>query len=137
MMKFCKATGIIIYLDLDKNIILGRANKMKIDRIVGSSTMSLEEVLEYRGDVYQKYYDIRIIVSDDEDPEITCNTIIDKLLADEGYISTRGEDCEKHFLDVIKEGLAKDGGLYVPKDIPKLRADQFQRLVNMTYKERF
>jgi hypothetical protein len=136
-MNFLKKSGVIVYLDLDKNIILDRANKMKLDRIVGQSTKSLSEILDYRREIYQKYYDIRVIVGDNEDAEVTCNNIIDYLNKDEEYTSTRGEKSGSEFLDVIREGLAKDGGLYVPKELPKLTQDQWKRFINMSYNERY
>ena len=36
------------------------------------------------------------------------------------YKSTRGESRELNFKDVIFEGLASDGGLYIPKYWPRL-----------------
>ena len=36
------------------------------------------------------------------------------------YISTRGEDLGKTFTDILLEGLASDGGLYLPKEFPKI-----------------
>jgi shikimate kinase len=103
-MNFLKKSGIIVYLDLDKNIILDRANKMKLDRIVGQSTKTLSEILDYRREIYQKYYDIKVIVRDNEDAEVTCNNIIDSLNKDEEHTSTRGEKTGAEFLGVKREG---------------------------------
>ena len=36
------------------------------------------------------------------------------------YYSTRGLDGSKNFSEVLHSGLAGDGGLFVPKFIPKL-----------------
>jgi threonine synthase len=36
------------------------------------------------------------------------------------YVSTRGEAPELSFEDALMAGLARDGGLYVPKTWPKL-----------------
>ena len=36
------------------------------------------------------------------------------------YISTRGKAPELGFEDVLLSGLANDGGLYIPKEWPKL-----------------
>lgn len=38
------------------------------------------------------------------------------------YISTRGAPAQKEFTDVLLEGLAPDGGLYVPVNFPKIDA---------------
>ena len=35
------------------------------------------------------------------------------------YVSTRGGEDEVSFTSVLLNGLAKDGGLYVPKTFPK------------------
>jgi threonine synthase len=39
------------------------------------------------------------------------------------YISTRGRAPELDFEDAVLEGLARDGGLYVPETLPKLAGD--------------
>ena len=39
------------------------------------------------------------------------------------YVSTRGRAPTLEFADVLLEGLARDGGLYVPERIPRLPAD--------------
>jgi len=36
------------------------------------------------------------------------------------YSSTRGKDNNLKFTEVLLNGLAKDGGLYVPNKIPQL-----------------
>lgn len=36
------------------------------------------------------------------------------------YISTRGAADGKTFADITFEGLARDGGLYVPEKLPKV-----------------
>ena len=35
------------------------------------------------------------------------------------YLSTRGGESEVSFTSVLLNGLAKDGGLYIPKSLPK------------------
>ena len=39
------------------------------------------------------------------------------------YISTRGYSSKQKFCDILLEGLAPDGGLYLPENYPKLDAD--------------
>ena len=46
------------------------------------------------------------------------------------YISTRGHTASKSFSDVLLEGLAPDGGLYVPSEFPAL---DFSALKGKTY----
>lgn len=47
------------------------------------------------------------------------------------YISTRGGLEEKLSAEAIKQGLAADGGLFVPDTIPELSMTEIQELVNM------
>ncbi|MEC9345781.1 MAG: threonine synthase [Pseudomonadota bacterium] len=48
------------------------------------------------------------------------------------YVSTRGRAPDLDFEDVLLTGLARDGGLYVPADVPALAMDD---LVGLTYAE--
>ena len=38
------------------------------------------------------------------------------------YISTRGDQTERRFCEILLEGLAPDGGLYLPERYPKVDA---------------
>ncbi|WP_321791195.1 threonine synthase [Caballeronia sp. J97] len=51
------------------------------------------------------------------------------------YISTRGAGSnERHtFSDILLGGLAKDGGLYLPSDYPKVSADELARWRTLSY----
>ena len=51
------------------------------------------------------------------------------------YKSTRGKSKELFFKDVVFEGLASDGGLYIPKEWPKLDNDLINDFKNMSYQE--
>mgnify|MGYP006176872819 CR=1 FL=1 len=44
------------------------------------------------------------------------------------YLSTRGHADRKRFCEILLEGLAPDGGLYLPEQYPKLDAAALQRL---------
>ncbi|MBO7410559.1 MAG: threonine synthase, partial [Ottowia sp.] len=44
------------------------------------------------------------------------------------YISTRGGGEARHFCDILLEGLAPDGGLYLPEQYPQLDAAALQKL---------
>ena len=53
------------------------------------------------------------------------------------FYSTR--DCGKKLYsaaEVIKKGLADDGGLFVPESIPTLSEDDIRRLIPLPYPER-
>ncbi len=53
------------------------------------------------------------------------------------YFSTRGADAEspRAFCDILLEGLAPDGGLYLPQTYPALDADELARLRPLSYPE--
>ena len=43
------------------------------------------------------------------------------------YVSTLGTADEVDFETAIKNGFASDGGLFVPKEIPKITKDELER----------
>ena len=49
------------------------------------------------------------------------------------YISTRGGAPAAGFLDVVLEGLAPDGGLYIPEAWPELTPDELRAYARMDY----
>ncbi len=51
------------------------------------------------------------------------------------YISTRNEKKIHSFKEVFLKGLADDGGLFVPKKIPKFTKDDLKSFKNLTYNE--
>ena len=51
------------------------------------------------------------------------------------YISTRGDSSVLSFKDVIFEGLAPDGGLYVPKYWPTIDNEKIESFSAMTYQQ--
>ncbi|MEJ2045018.1 MAG: threonine synthase [Reinekea sp.] len=51
------------------------------------------------------------------------------------YISTRGSAPELEFEDVLLTGLASDGGLYVPKELPNYTLDQIRAWRGLPYDE--
>ncbi len=53
------------------------------------------------------------------------------------YTSTRGRSGESlSAAQIIKQGLAKDGGLFVPEEIPTLTPDEIEALCSKSYPER-
>jgi len=52
------------------------------------------------------------------------------------YKSTRGGDANLPSMEVIKQGIASDGGLFVPDEIPGLSMDDFRMLAQEGYRER-
>jgi threonine synthase len=51
------------------------------------------------------------------------------------YVSTRGEAPELGFEDVLLTGLARDGGLYIPKTWPQISADELRGLRGRSYQD--
>lgn len=51
------------------------------------------------------------------------------------YLSTRGEAPVAGFLDVLLNGLAPDGGLYVPREWPQLGSDEIAAFADRPYFE--
>ena len=51
------------------------------------------------------------------------------------YSSTRGNDKNVDFVQVMLNGLAKDGGLYVPNKIPKISKKKLQELKTLSYED--
>lgn len=51
------------------------------------------------------------------------------------YISTRGQAPELRFDEAMLTGLARDGGLYVPADVPAMSRDEIRALAGLTYEE--
>lgn len=51
------------------------------------------------------------------------------------YVSTRGEAPELGFEDVLLTGLARDGGLYVPKSWPQISAEDMRGLRGLSYQD--
>jgi threonine synthase len=51
------------------------------------------------------------------------------------YISTRGDKTERHFCEILLEGLAPDGGLYLPVAYPKIDAATLAKWRGLAYHE--
>ena len=49
------------------------------------------------------------------------------------YLSTRGDPARKRFCDILLEGLAPDGGLYLPEHYPQVRPDQLSKWRGLSY----
>ncbi|KZL18765.1 Threonine synthase [Pseudovibrio axinellae] len=51
------------------------------------------------------------------------------------YVSTRGEAPELDFSEVLLTGLARDGGLYIPKEFPQLSVEEIAGFAGKPYSE--
>ncbi|XP_067869956.1 threonine synthase-like 1 isoform X2 [Heterodontus francisci] len=149
-MYHVKQNGIVVYLDVPLEDILERLEGMKVDHIVGLRPgVSMLEMLQYRQQFYHQWYDVRVLCQAGDTAEAVAEKILDAVKRYQNsnsgvFISTRSiaKDSEfmrapSFFTDVVIEGLALDGGLYVPADrLPKLTAGEWQRLAEAPYTER-
>nr|XP_008998308.3 threonine synthase-like 1 [Callithrix jacchus]XP_008998309.3 threonine synthase-like 1 [Callithrix jacchus]XP_008998310.3 threonine synthase-like 1 [Callithrix jacchus]XP_008998311.3 threonine synthase-like 1 [Callithrix jacchus]XP_017829600.3 threonine synthase-like 1 [Callithrix jacchus]XP_035162859.2 threonine synthase-like 1 [Callithrix jacchus]XP_035162860.2 threonine synthase-like 1 [Callithrix jacchus]XP_035162861.2 threonine synthase-like 1 [Callithrix jacchus]XP_035162862.2 thre len=146
-----KKNGIIVYLDVPLIDIIRRLKLMKIDRIVGqNSGTSMKDLLKFRRQYYKKWFDARVVCESGASPEEVADKVLKAIkryqdVDSETFISTRhvwSKDCEqkvsaKFFSEAVIEGLASDGGLFVPaKEFPKLSCGEWKSLVGATYIER-
>lgn len=147
-MQHVKQSGLVIYLDVDSEDILQRLTSMKVNRIVGQEGgVSMRDILLYRKQFYEKWFDVRVLCGTGD----TVEEVAEKVLKavgryqksdEETFISTRCDSAglskqKTYFSDVVVEGLAPDGGLYVPKNgFPKIGTREWQRLIEMSYPER-
>ncbi|XP_055988305.1 threonine synthase-like 1 [Sorex fumeus] len=146
-----KKNGIVVYLDIPLIDLINRLSIMQVTRIVAqNSETSMKDLLKHRRQYYKKWYDTRVFCESGESPEEIADKVLITLKryqdADsETFTSTRHswtEDCKqnistKFFSEAVIEGLASDGGLFVPeKEFPKLNAGEWRRLVGATYIER-
>src|SRR5690606_3633636 len=51
------------------------------------------------------------------------------------YVSTRGAAPVLSFGEAMLTGLARDGGLYVPEQVPAITPDEIAALAGLTYEE--
>ena len=49
------------------------------------------------------------------------------------YLSTRGDATPRKFCDILLEGLAPDGGLYLPEHYPQVSGETLERWRSLTY----
>lgn len=142
-MHHIKQSGVVVYLDVDSEDIIDRLARMKVNRIVGQEEgVPMMNILRYRKQFYEKWLDIRVLCGRGETVTEVADKVIDTLErynTAETYISTRSNDTSKrtYFSDVVVDGLANDGGLYVPKNgFPKLEPCEWVRLIDKSYQER-
>ncbi|CAF1181497.1 unnamed protein product [Adineta steineri] len=137
-MEHLSRRGIFVYLDASRETILDRCEIMRVDRIVGQRTNTLNDILNWREHIYEKSYDIRIIIGKDETPKDIAQKIINQLeKQSKMYESTRsgGQMNNQQFLNVVQQGLASDGGLFVSRSFSPMSLGELQRLVGLSYPE--
>ncbi|KAJ8278094.1 hypothetical protein GJAV_G00083750 [Gymnothorax javanicus] len=150
-MQHLKSRGVVVYLDVDAEDITQRLSRMKVNRIVGQGPgVTMRDILRYRQHFYNQWFDTRVLCGSGDTADEVAEKVLEALRRyqdseSETFISTRtyppkGTDSTtdvKHFSDVVIEGLAPDGGLYVPnRGFPKLEECDWQRMVSLSYPER-
>ncbi|XP_078083818.1 threonine synthase-like 1 [Mustelus asterias] len=149
-MHHVKKNGIVVYLDVPLEDVLQRLEGMNVDHIVGLRPgVSIQEMFQYRRQFYHQWYDVRVLCQAGDTAEAVAEKVLDviKRYQDSNsgtFTSTRSiaKDSEfrqapSFFTDIVIEGLALDGGLYVPASrLPELTAGEWQRLVGAPYSER-
>lgn len=114
-MEHLSQSGIFVYLDVTRETILNRCEIMHVDRIVGQRTKTLNDILTWREHIYERSYDIRILIDSNETPKDIAEKIVKQLdIQSQMYESTRSapQMNTQQFLDVVQQGLAPDGGLF-------------------------
>ncbi|XDV46851.1 hypothetical protein PO909_016676 [Leuciscus waleckii] len=136
-MRHLKRSGLAVYLDVDTEDIMQRLSRRKVNRIVGQDAgVSMREILHYRKQFYEKWLDVRVLCGTGDSGEDVADKVLRTLLRyedseSEVFVSTRSQMSSdpKFFSDVVIEGLAPDGGLYVPKKgFPKLEPSEWLRI---------
>lgn len=149
-MEHLKKNSIVVYLDVHAGEIVDRLEVMKVDRIIGqSSGTSMGDILQYRKRFYKKWHDFRVLCEGGDAPDAIAEKVLDGIKryensASETFTSTRSicledpkTDSAKTFREVIVDGLASDGGLFVPdRGVPKLTKGEWMRLKGVDYIER-
>ena len=145
----CACARCAVYVPYQE-LILSRCGAMKVDRIVGQSSMSLLDILRYRAAVYEVSYDVRISVNSGDSPSDIAARILAATQRADHFVSTRGYDREKaaaegegggergeEFVEVVRKGLAPDRGLFVlGSELPVMRLQEVGRLVGLSYQEK-
>lgn len=146
-----KKNGIVVYLDVPLVDIISRLKSLKAVRIVGqNSGASLRDLLQHTRLYYKKWYDTRVFCESGASAEEVADRVLDAVkryqdVDSETFISTRHvcpKDLDKkpppkYFSEAVIEGLASDGGLFVPeKELPKLSCGEWKNLIGATYIER-
>lgn len=145
-MQHVRESGVVVYLDVDSDDIIQRLTRMKVNRIVGQEAgASMRDILLYRKQFYERWLDVRVLCGRGDTVEEVAEKVLKAVERyqnhdGETYVSTRSDGEEstgQKFSDVVVEGLASDGGLYVPKHgFPALSASEWLRLVDVSYAER-
>ncbi|XP_008292320.1 threonine synthase-like 1 [Stegastes partitus] len=147
-MQHVKQGGLVVYLDVDSEDIIQRLTRMKVNRIVGQEAgVSMSDILRYRKQFYEKWLDVRVLCGTGDTVEEVAEKVLKAVRRyqnhdEETFVSTRCDgagrsDQKTYFSDVVVEGLAADGGLYVPRNgFPKIDAREWLRLASMSYQER-
>jgi threonine synthase len=136
-MDHLRSLGTVIYLDVPTEVIIKRLHEMKVDRIVGMKKESLADILKYRLQFYNNSYDLRVTFYTYHTPSEMVDRILKEINKSQLYISTRGWKQDNfNFQNAIKQGLAPDGGLFVPQYLPSLHKEEIMTWKHMSYQKK-
>lgn len=136
MQRLARNGWALVYLDARTRDIEARCQRMKVDRIVGQAAHGLRAVLDRRADIYQQHYHVRMDVADGDTPTLQAERILQAVAAiRSGFVSTRGSQGHL-FEEVLREGLANDGGLYCPAMLPPpIRLHELERWLPLSFQQ--
>eukprot|EP00698_Gefionella_okellyi_P000727 TRINITY_DN10654_c0_g1_i1.p1 TRINITY_DN10654_c0_g1~~TRINITY_DN10654_c0_g1_i1.p1 ORF type:complete len:674 (+),score=139.82 TRINITY_DN10654_c0_g1_i1:16-2037(+) len=134
-MAHIRKLGRVVYLDAPDEDILRRMHRMKVNRIVGQDTKSLADILKYRRSIYDTCYDTRVLIEPGASVSEVTQAVLGELSRDRRLVSTRGGESVS-FATALQQGIASDGGLYVPCELPRFSTAQLVRMVPLSYQDR-
>lgn len=155
--------AVFIYLDIHLDDIVRRLQKMKVDRIVGNSQLccggseeepsingsevglQIKQLVDRRAVFYDPWFDVRVWPKEGVTLQELEECVLDGIDAYmkarcDAFTSTRCFSVPPYvgLAQALLGGLAKDGGLYVPKKglSVKLTSGQLKRLAPLGYRHK-
>ena len=135
-MKHIRSLWTVVYLDVDKQLIMDRLHEMKINRIVWMKSESLWNILDYRKTFYEKYYDTRVMFVKNWEIEQKAEKILKLLNKNEDYVSTRWKDKKLNFLEVVEKWIAWDWWLFMLEHFPIVDERDLTSMLKNDYQKR-
>lgn len=85
-------------------------------------------------------YDLRVLVEDGMTANEIASKVARRVGQDQRFVSTRSDIKDQEnpvfFHETVRRGLAPDGGLYFPVDMPEISLGELERMVPLSYEER-
>ncbi len=135
-MDYIKTMGTVIYLDVDKQLIMDRLHEMKVDRIVWMRSESLWDILDFRKQFYEDNYDVRVMFVKNWEIEQKAEKIIRSINKNEKFVSSRWNDSSWSFLEVVEKWIAWDWWLFIPEEFPIIDERDLTSMLKDDYQTR-